>query len=95
MLLNDGWGAASKHLPLVRRQYVNQIGGNDLVMWPSCLHAGLAGKVLVFVVVGGGRENLNHWPTLGCQQEVMSGLAQSWPWRSVFHYAAQTAEGTM
>lgn len=45
---------------------------------------------------GGWRgENLNHRPTLGCRQEVMSGLPESWPWRSVFHYAAQTAERTM
>lgn len=48
-------------------------------------------------VSGGGwrGENLNHRPTLGCRQEVMSGLPEPWPWRSVFHYAAQTAERIM
>lgn len=70
-----------------------------VMIWPSCIQTALAGKVVgvavVLAVVGEGKENLNHWPTLGCQQEVMSGLPESWPWRSVFHYAAQTAEGTM
>lgn len=42
--------------------------------------------------VGG---HLNHRPTLGCQQQVMSGLPESWPLRSVFHCAAQTAERTV